>query len=200
MNPEQTIHDIDILHRDTIIYWKQNVGLLNQTGFLKCVADNHAFNYQLWHEEDKARREDMGFEFVYLAKRNIDHFNQQRNNCMEQMDQWLQAHLNPVDPTTTPCPVHSETPGMMIDRLSILSLKHYHMALQTTREEVSEDHRQDCRDKLALINSQKKQLLHCLQELLQEILDKKRTFKCYYQLKMYNDKRLNPELYCTAEE
>ena len=195
MNPDQIIIKIDTLHRDTIIDWKKNPIQLNQTEFLKSVEENHAFNYQLWHEEDKARREDMGFEFVYRAKRNIDHFNQQRNNCMEQMDKWLQAHLNPVDPLTTPCPVHSETPGMIIDRLSILTLKHYHMALQTTREDVDDAHRQNCRDKLTLVENQRNQLLCCLQAFLQGILDKTRTFKLYHQLKMYNDKRLNPELY-----
>lgn len=194
MNPAQTINEIDALHRETIIHWKKNTVQLTQNGFLKHVEENHAFNYQLWHEEDKARRDDMGFEFVYQAKRKIDHFNQQRNNCMEHMDQWLQAHLNPVDPTT-PCPVHSETPGMIIDRLSILTLKHYHMMLQTMREDVDEAHRKTCRNKLTLIENQRNQLLCCLQDFLQGILDKTRTFKLYHQLKMYNDKQLNPELY-----
>lgn len=198
MNPEQTMNEIGTLHHEAIIRWKQDGVQLHQTGFLKHVEDNHAFNYQLWHEEDKARREDMGFEFVYRAKRNIDHFNQQRNNCMEEMDQWLHVHLDPVDPAIIPCPVHSETPGMIIDRLSILSLKQYHMALQTTRHDVDEDHRQRCQDKLVLIDSQRCQLLQCLQGFLQDILDKQRTFKRYHQLKMYNDKQLNPELYAAS--
>lgn len=195
MNPEQLIIEIDALHRNSIIDWKKNAIQLKQVDFLKYVEENHAFNYQLWHEEDKARREDMGFEFVYHAKRNIDHFNQQRNNYMEHMDKWLQVHLQPIDPTTSPCPVHSETPGMIIDRLSILTLKHYHMALQTVREDVDDTHRQNCRDKLTLIENQRNQLLSCLQIFLQEILDKTRTYRLYHQLKMYNDKRLNPELY-----
>lgn len=195
MNPEQLVIEIEALHRNTIIDWKKNPIQLKYVDFLKHVEENHAFNYQLWHEEDKARREDMGFEFVYQAKRHIDHFNQQRNNMMERMDQWLHTHLQPADPDVIPCPVHSETPGMIIDRLSILTLKHYHMALQTLREDVDETHRQHCRDKLTLIDNQRNQLLSCLQVFLQEILDKTRTFKLYHQLKMYNDKRLNPELY-----
>lgn len=195
MNPEQLVIEIEALHRNTIIDWKKNPIQLKYVDFLKHVEENHAFNYQLWHEEDKARREDMGFEFVYQAKRHIDHFNQQRNNMMERMDQWLHTHLQPADPAVIPCPVHSETPGMIIDRLSILTLKHYHMALQTLREDVDEAHRQHCRDKLTLIDNQRNQLLSCLQVFLQEVLDKTRTFKLYHQLKMYNDKRLNPELY-----
>lgn len=196
MNPEQLMNAIDDLHQTCIVNWKQNAVQLNHTEFLKCVEENHAYNYQLWHEEDKARRDDMGFEFVYRAKRHIDHFNQQRNNCMEQIDKWLYTELMPVDPTTTLCPVHSETPGMIIDRLSILTLKHYHMALQTERQDVDETHRQTCRDKLSVISTQRHQLLICLKELLSDVIERKRTFRVYYQLKMYNDKQLNPELYC----
>ena len=195
MNPKQIISELDHLHRDSIIHWKQHPIELRHQGLLRLAEENHSFNYQLWHEEDKARRDDMGAEFVYLAKRNIDHFNQQRNNCMEKMDKWLQQELRPADPTTENCPVNSETPGMIIDRLSILTLKHYHMAIQTIRQDVDETHRERCQLKLTQIQNQRDQLLICLTLFLQEILDKKRTYRLYHQLKMYNDKTLNPELY-----
>ena len=198
MNANEIVVELEILHRESILLWKENAALPTQVGFLKLVEDNHAFNYQLWHEEDKARRDDKGFEFVYHAKRNIDGFNQQRNNCMELMDKFLYQSLKPVDSTTGICPVHSETPGMMIDRLSILSLKQYHMTQQTLRSDVGDDHRHTCLHKLALMNHQKNQLLNCLQIFLQEIADKTRTFTLYHQLKMYNDKTLNPELYNNA--
>ena len=192
---------ITALQHKWIVDWKKD-NLLSpsrhnvasvQHDFLKLVEENHAFNYQLWHAEDRARREDMGFEFVYQAKREIDHCNQQRNNRMEAMDEWLFIHLQPASPTQ--CPVHSETPGMMIDRLSILALKAYHMALQIKREDVDAAHRQHCALKLHTIEEQKNQLQHCLQQLLQEIIQKTRTYKTYHQFKMYNDPTLNPELY-----
>ncbi len=195
MTPEQTVTEIEKLHRDAISCWKKNPIILSQQDFLKLVEENHAFNYQLWHEEDKARRDDMGFEFVYNAKRKIDHFNQQRNNCMEKMDEWLHRELKPANPDSTLCPVNSETPGMIIDRLSILSLKHYHMAQQTTRHDVDNEHRQNCQCKLILIENQRNQLSRCLKAFLFDILNQNRTFILYQQLKMYNDKNLNPELY-----
>jgi len=196
MKPQQLTNQLETLHRETIIRWKKQGSVqLTQQGFLKIVEENHAYNYRLWHEEDKARRDDKGAEFVYHAKRNIDHFNQQRNNCMEKMDHWLQQALQPADVMIKSCPVNSETPGMIIDRLSILSLKHYHMALQTTRQDVDDNHRTNCQSKLELIDCQRNQLLLCLTAFLQEILDKERTFRLYHQLKMYNDKTLNPELY-----
>lgn len=192
---QQIINALDItsLHAKCIIRWKSE-GIAHQfNGFYQLVEENHAFNYQLWHAEDRARRDDMGYEFVYRAKREIDQFNQQRNNRMEAMDEWLFNTLKPAK--LDECPVNSESPGMIIDRLSILSLKSYHMSLQTERQDVDEEHRKICRDKLAIIYQQLEQLTFCLEQLLAAVLEKNRTFRVYHQFKMYNDPRLNPELY-----
>ena len=187
------VAEIANLQRDSIVRWKASELVLTQQNFLALVEKNHAFNYQLWHAEDRARREDMGYEFVYLAKREIDHCNQQRNNCMEAIDAWLFKGLQPAN--TSVCPVHSETPGMMIDRLSILALKAYHMDLQLKRPDVDEAHRQSCQAKWQIIVLQQDQLLECLEQLINEVKAKTRTFRVYHQFKMYNDPTLNPELY-----
>ena len=194
MHPLNSVQ-IAAVQRDCTITWKLSTLELKQEGFLKLVEENHAFNYQLWHAEDRARREDMGYEFVYQAKREIDQCNQQRNNRMEAMDEWIYQQLQPADPAS--CIVHSETPGMMIDRLSILSLKAYHMGLQVERLDVDDNHRQSCGIKLQTIEQQQVQLQTCLADLLTEIANKTRTFRVYHQFKMYNDPKLNPELYTT---
>lgn len=167
----------------------------SQTHFFKLVEENFMFNYQLWHAEDRARRDDMGYEFVYHAKREIDAHNQQRNNRMEAIDTWLCNTLKPT--TSSECPVHSETPGMMIDRLAILTLKSYHMMQQANRTNAADIHRENCLKKLQVLTAQQKQLTHCLDALLQETHNKTRTFQVYHQFKMYNDPTLNPELYGT---
>jgi len=185
--------NITNLHSQSITLWK-NTGIeYKHQGFYQLVEENHAFNYQLWHAEDRARRDDLGFEFVYQAKREIDTCNQLRNNRMEAMDEWLFNALQPASPKE--CQVHSESPGMIIDRLSILSLKSYHMALQTDRQDVSEEHRINCRQKLDTIHQQLKQLAQCLGQLLEDVQGKNRTFRVYHQFKMYNDPNLNPQLY-----
>lgn len=181
------------LHKNCILQWKA-LGVQHQhQGFYQLVEENHAFNYQLWHTEDKARRDDMGFEFVYNAKRDIDKFNQARNNRMEAMDEWLFKLLQPAAPDL--CPVNSESPGMIIDRLSILALKYYHMDLQTKRSDVAEAHQQTCLQKRNTLQIQLNQLVFCLEDLLQAVALKQRTFRVYHQFKMYNDPKLNPELY-----
>ena len=190
------VKPIRILHDEAIVRWKAEGVSLGAEGFLRAAEENHAFNFQLWEAEDCARREDMGPEYVYRAKRAIDGFNQQRNNRMERMDTLLFEALSPSQDAD--CPVHSETPGMMIDRLSILSLKRYHMHLQTQREEVEASHREVCQQKLVTLNLQHAQLWTCLESLMQEVSAHHRTFRVYYQHKMYNDPTMNPQLYQTA--
>ena len=193
MNVTKLVEDIVILHQNSIENWYAESVNVNSDGLLKVIAENHAFNFKLWQAEDRARREDKGFEFVYLAKREIDSCNQQRNNKMEEIDGLLYNVLCPAP--VAECKVNSETPGMIIDRLSILSLKFYHMRLQGNRKDVSTLHRDTCIQKSQVIASQKEQLGKCLSELLQEIIAKTRTFRVYHQFKMYNDPALNPELY-----
>ena len=161
-------------------------------GFLLLVQQNHLRNFQLWHEEDVARRDDLGFEAVYRAKRNIDRFNQERNNYIEEMDQALVAALQPPE---SGCPRNSETPAMMIDRLSILALKEYHMHEETIRAGATTKHREKCAKKLARLRCQRNDLTACLGELLADVVARRRTFSVYYQFKMYNDPSLNPQLY-----
>ena len=193
MNITNHVSDIATLQRESIIHWKKEGVHLTHDHFLKLVEENHAFNFQLWHAEDRARRDDLGHEMVYLAKREIDHCNQQRNNRMESIDEWCVNAFQPA--SHLQCPVHSETPGMMIDRLSIMALKAYHMGLQATRQEVDSAHREACLSKLHVIEEQQRQLLSCLEDLLQDVINKTRTFRVYHQFKMYNDATLNPELY-----
>ncbi len=168
---------------------------LDEPGFTGLVAQNHLRNFQLWHEEDVARRNDLGFERVFQAKRAIDKYNQERNNFIEEMDKVLVATLQPA---TEGCPRNSETPGMIIDRLSILALKEYHMREETERKDAAAAHREACASKLARIVRQRGDLTQSLAELLADVAARRRTFAVYYQFKMYNDPALNPQLYRNA--
>lgn len=172
--------------------WHQTTPAVSGEGFPRLLEENHLRNFALWHEEDIARRDDLGFEAVYRAKRAIDRFNQERNNFAEEMDKAIVAELHPPE---SGCPRNSETPGMMIDRLSILALKEYHMQEETVRADASAEHRAKCSDKLARIRQQRADLTTCLADLLAEVAAGRRTFSVYFQFKMYNDPALNPQLY-----
>jgi hypothetical protein len=156
------------------------------------IERNHRMNFTLWHEEDIARRDDLGAERVRQAKREIDRCNQSRNDAIEQTDLWLLQRLLPLPQTA---PQHSETPGMIIDRLSILSLKLFHMRLEAERASATSEHRLKCREKHSVLEEQWRDLTSCLASLLAELSAGTRRFKLYRQLKMYNDPSMNPQLY-----
>jgi hypothetical protein len=172
--------------------WHEIEPCAGSEGFDHLVQQNHYFNFMLWHEEDIARRDDLGSERVHQAKRAIDHYNQQRNNFIEEMDKVLVADLQPAE---SGVPKNSETPGMIIDRLSILALKEFHMREETQRADATDEHRGKCAEKLARITLQRSDLTQSLTELIDAIIVRTRSFAVYYQFKMYNDPALNPQLY-----
>lgn len=184
--------EISVLQASLTAAWHESSPVAAGDGFLKLVQENHLRNFELWHEEDIARRDDLGSERVHQAKRAIDRFNQERNNFIEEMDKALVAALRPPE---SGVPRNSETPGMIVDRLSILALKEYHMSEEATRSDAAEAHRAACAEKLARIVRQRNDLTDCLGELLADIAARRRTFAVYYQFKMYNDPALNPQLY-----
>jgi hypothetical protein len=187
--------EIAALQTSLTARWHESPPAASGHDFFALVQENHLRNFELWHEEDIARRDDLGHTAVYQAKRNIDRFNQERNNFIEEMDKAIVAKLQPP---LAGCPRNSETPGMMIDRLSILALKEFHMHEETVRTDASPAHREKCGEKLARIRTQRADLAGCLAALLEDVEARRRTFSVYFQFKMYNDPALNPQLYRNA--
>lgn len=175
--------------------WHEAEPEVEDDGLKSLVQENHRCNFILWHEEDEARRDDLGAEHVRRAKRAIDRMNQLRNNAIEKIDAAL---LECLPETGEDVPLHSETPGMILDRLSILALKIFHMKEQTERSDVEKEHRATCAAKLKVLQQQRRDLAGVLGQLAEELLAGRRRFKVYYQMKMYNDPKLNPKLYGKA--
>jgi hypothetical protein len=160
-------------------------------GLMALAMTQHRANFELWHEEDKARVPEVPDAEIVRVKRAIDRLNQRRNDLVETMDGWLMERLQ----QNTEAPLHSETPGLMIDRLSILALKIYHTHEEASRASANEEHRAKNLARLALLLEQRGDLAGCLDSLWAQVLEGSRRFKLYRQLKMYNDPELNPEVY-----
>jgi hypothetical protein len=160
----------------------------------RAIAENHRRNALLWAEEDLARRRHAPDAEIAANKRAIDGHNQKRNDAIEKIDELLIAGLGDVK-RKPGARLHSETAGAMIDRLSILALKIHHMRLQAERAEVPQQHRDDCKAKLAVLAEQRRDLAGHLDRLLEEASRGEAWFKVYRQYKMYNDPALNPALY-----
>jgi hypothetical protein len=162
--------------------------------FLSAVAAQHQANFRLWHVEDVARVRSAADSDIANAKRAIDKINQQRNDLMEQVDTLLLESL-PAAQQASSAKLHSETPGMMIDRLSILSLKLYHTQEEIERVDAPPGHAERNWERLSILEAQRQDLALCLDHLWRGVEDGDRRFKVYRQLKMYNDPNLNPALY-----
>lgn len=152
----------------------------------------HRANFDLWHEEDKARDPGASDAEIAAVKHAIDRLNQLRNDLVEKLDGMLLTLAGEQNPGA---PLNSETPGLMIDRLSILALKIHHTEEETHRESATEAHRQKNTARLAVLKEQRSDLAGCLDTLWSEVRAGTRRFKLYRQMKMYNDPELNPKMY-----
>ena len=163
--------------------------------WLALVARQHRANFDLWHIEDEARTPGATAAQIAAVKRRVDSTNQLRNDLAEQLDRTLLEWLAPQHLPNQDAPLNSESPGLIIDRLSILALKLYHTREETARTEASSEHIERNVARLAILEEQRADLARCLDALWRETLAGTRRFKLYRQLKMYNDPALNPAIY-----
>lgn len=163
--------------------------------WLTLVARQHRANFDLWHTEDEARTPGATDAELAEVKRRIDRLNQLRNDLVEQLDNALLAELGAQGLPNPHAPLHSEPPGLIIDRLSILALKIFHSREEAGRAGAGPIHVERNRQRLAILEEQRADLAACLDTLWRQTLDGSRRFKLYRQLKMYNDPSLNPAIY-----
>jgi hypothetical protein len=166
--------------------------------FMDTVLVQHRANFDLWHAEDRARDPRATPADIVETKRAIDTINQRRNDLAERCDALLMEELARRGLPNPAAELNSESPGLMIDRLSILALKMFHTREEIERAGSPEGHAERNRQRLALLAEQRDDLAGCLERLWAETLAGTRGFKIYRQLKMYNDPALNPAIYRTG--
>jgi hypothetical protein len=169
-----------------VVRWHPQPIDCSYDGFLGIVCRQASFNFLLWHEEDVARRPDVGDAQIAQAKRAIDKYNQQRNDLIEKIDDWIAERLAELGVVVSAdAPQNTETLGSAIDRLSILALRIYHL----------EEHGPIAAGKLRLALQQLADLSLASQQLADELAAGRKRHKTSRALKMYNDPMLNPYLF-----
>jgi hypothetical protein len=183
-------------HREAFETWRPSAGSNNpENTWINLVSRQHLANFELWHTEDAARIPEATDGDLARVKRRIDETNQRRNDLAEQIDLLMLEILSPLSLPNSQAPLHSESPGLMIDRLSILALKIFHTQEEMERLDAPAGHAERNQGRLDILRTQRNDLAGCLEELWDETLQGARRFKLYRQLKMYNDPALNPAVY-----
>jgi hypothetical protein len=159
----------------------------------KCWIDNIQ-----WHLEDIIRDPNIEPEEALNIKRRIDAKNQERTDCVEDIDTYFFKRFKDIQ-ILEDARWATETPAWAIDRLSILALKIYHMREETERTNASEEHIMSCQQKLDILLQQRADLTQSIEWLLEDLSSGKLVMKTYKQMKMYNDPSLNPVLYRDSE-
>ena len=147
-----------------------------------------------WHLEDIIRKPSIDPKEALVIKRRIDKSNQDRTDMVEEIDDYFFQKFKNIA-SSNDAILNTETPAWAIDRLSILELKIYHMRIESERESPDESHKLNCLEKLNVLLLQRENLSTAIDQLLTNISEGKVKAVTYKQMKMYNDKKLNPELY-----
>ncbi len=156
----------------------------------------HYNNFTIWHYEDDARRTDVEDAVIVDCKRHIDKYNQTRNDSIERIDIWIDTVLQNagIEPDNN-IESNSETPGSIIDRLSIICLKIFHMEEEVERKDADKEHQELSKKRLHVLIEQRDDLGRALDKLMLDLRQARKRHKIYRQYKMYNDPRFNPALY-----
>ena len=166
----------------------------NSKLFEKMIYDKCWIDTVQWHLEDIIRKPDISPKEALNIKRKIDSSNQDRTDFVEELDDYFFDNFSNSSPSNDAI-LNTETPAWAIDRLSILSLKIFHMKEEAERDTASIDHRKKCSLKLSTLMEQKSNLSMAIDQLFDNISNGIVRIATYKQMKMYNDESLNPELY-----
>lgn len=141
---------------------------------------------ELWALEDRARSRAADDTEIATVKRAIDVANGRRHNIIASIDEGFRL-ASAVEGRR-----YSETPGELCDRLIILDLK----ITNTTRKQydatLPDETRRMCIHKTAELTRWRAHLLACLEGLLDDVERGVAVLPPRAEIKLYNDKQLNP--------
>jgi len=81
----------------------------------------------------------------------------------------------------------AETVGSLVDKITIIELKIYHMREQADRDDVTPDFRTRCEQKLEVMREQRDDLATEIAKLVADMAGGRVIPTVYRQFKMYND-------------
>jgi Protein of unknown function (DUF4254) len=138
------------------------------------IADLVASNLRQWDLEDTTRDPTASDAEVTRAKREIDRLNSGRHRLVQQIDADIDSMLD--QPATAP--LATESPGMVLDRLSVLVIRRFRTSVALRRDTT-------LADRVLSLDSQVGALCDALDFYLDELGAGARRFLPYESLKLY---------------
>jgi hypothetical protein len=142
------------------------------------ISALHRNNAAQWDREDDASRGHDDDAVVAAAKRDIDRLNRARHGFIEAIDRAILVVVAPHEGA----PLVTETPGMAIDRLSVLVIR---LAATEARAASGTAGARLFADRLPQLRSQLHTLEEAIATLLTELENGTRRFLAYESLKLY---------------
>ena len=141
----------------------------------------HRNNLIQWEREDDARRDPADDTVVASAKRDIDRLNGVRHRLIEAIDHRIASSIELRDGA----PLVTESPGMAIDRLSVLIIR---LASTETRASSGCADATLFAERLPRLRRQLGALEEAIGLLLDDLARGNRSFVVYESLKLYGGK------------
>ena len=138
----------------------------------------HRNNAEQWDREDDARGDNADDAMVAAAKRDIDRLNGARHSFIEAIDRAILPALDRCEGA----PLVTESPGMAIDRLSVLVIR---IASTEARAASGSADASRYRERLPRLWSQLRALEEAITALLNDLAEGSRRFVAYESLKLY---------------
>ena len=142
-------------------------------GVLRTLLDLHHNNLMQWRCEDTTRGVDASDATVAAAKRAIDAHNATRHVLVEAIDAAL-ADVVEQDRSATPA---TESPAMVFDRLSVLTIRLHVTEAGAGRDQLA--------GRLPLLRDQLTTLQRALDGLFDDVRAGRKRFVPYLSLKLY---------------
>lgn len=144
-------------------------------------------NKTLWDLEDSARLSELGDGHIASTKKNIDVYNQKRNDLIGEIDTVFHKLLNVSEGMEES--FYSESPGMIIDRISIIFIKL--SVVQKLISVIEEDGlKMEYLEKGKILEKQIESIGNFLDLYIKRLLKKKVFFEIQQPVKIYNDTRV----------
>jgi len=165
------------------------MALQEAIGWARTTEKLQLINTFQWHEEDRSREHGAGDTQLGAVKRSIDASNRRRVQTVDRLDDLVYTGFQESGGLKAEATLNSESPASIIDRLSVLALKLYHVREAQAELAAGGAEAVAMQGRLDTLQEQYTDLGACFDRLISGIRAGTVGLKLYRQVKMYRDSK-----------